>query len=318
MAACPEESVVVCVGGEVPSCTRGRVNFPEVHGGPEGVYEKDRATGRWRSVSRGGTVRHRSSQDDAGDFYVAGTRKSFDEVSLQKESCDTDGADDAEHSMELAKLREAAAAARNETQQLWEALSEVVTDDALLAQMRRRGQLGRLHAEVEFETQRRERVWQLLKDNLDIANFTAVTRKATGCEGEKALSIGAGVRLFEKSADFTQGDASGYTSALGGSAAARTATPAKMRRNASRPSLNSTRASSSSRARDLSSSRTAPKGKHEMSVDQLRDQIVRGMKDTQVGKDVAPSAQKGGITRSDSVVRMRVRDLEPKAAHGGA
>eukprot|EP00929_Paragymnodinium_shiwhaense_P109433 TRINITY_DN7585_c0_g1_i1.p1 TRINITY_DN7585_c0_g1~~TRINITY_DN7585_c0_g1_i1.p1 ORF type:complete len:361 (+),score=93.65 TRINITY_DN7585_c0_g1_i1:66-1148(+) len=327
---------------------RGRKKMPEIHGGPEGVYQKDKSTGRWRSVSRGGTVRERGSQEVTDDSYVAGTRKAFDsaleaaapppaESALGSELAGAGRGDDECKDGELAALQAKATAAREETSRLWASLSEIMADSAAAKELTREGRLSRLQEEADFESQRRDAVWKLMKERLDMSTYSALVRKMKGLESDGInLSVDAGRRLFEKAADTpVAADAAGGGYPASAPAARTANTPSRMRRSSSRPSLTSL--ATDAKAREQSSSRPAlsrgqsgalGKGKQDVQTGQLREQLFKQMKDTQVGKEIGGGlggASKASLASAPSLlskesplVRSRVSVFEHKVNCGGA
>jgi len=213
---------------------------PEVHGGPEGQYMREASTGRWRSVSRPRSSRGQEPEalsralppmtlpragEDSKPVETTSAESFSDEVDrLQKslmaefeaheealmaeldvhEKSEIPGDSSSEHTpnsaVDFATARAAAKRARAEVEKLWEAVKTVVKDPRALSEVTRRDAVSRAVAEAEFEKQRLASAWDLIRANVEMKSFAAVTRKASGCEGERALSVSAARRLFGGSA----------------------------------------------------------------------------------------------------------------------
>merc|ERR1719491_2093911 len=97
---------------------------------------------------------------------------------------------------ELDAARASANKSRLELEKLWKAANSVIKDPQTLADMT----LRHAQAEAELEKQRLADTWDMIRDSVDMKAMVLLTRKATGCDGERTLSVGAARRVFERSA----------------------------------------------------------------------------------------------------------------------
>eukprot|EP00930_Biecheleria_cincta_P091666 TRINITY_DN81305_c0_g1_i1.p1 TRINITY_DN81305_c0_g1~~TRINITY_DN81305_c0_g1_i1.p1 ORF type:complete len:291 (+),score=57.43 TRINITY_DN81305_c0_g1_i1:50-874(+) len=158
-------------GGDPTTAAASQVG-PEVHGGPEGVYERDGSTGRWRSVSRSAPV-------------------------CRKETVQEPPPASEETPADLAAAREAIKKAQAETAKLWEAASALLPAEASAEALRNDWEQSHALAQAELEKKMRQKAWETIRGSVDMKTFTLITRRATGCEGERALSVGAARNIFE-------------------------------------------------------------------------------------------------------------------------
>jgi len=147
---------------------------PEVHGGPEGVYQRDGSTGRWRSVSRSAPV-------------------------CRKETVQQPPPVSEEIPADLAAARETIKKAKAETAKLWEAASSLLpgTAEPSAEALRAGWEQSHALAQADLEKKMQAKAWEMIRGSADMKTFTLITRRATGCEGERALSVGAARNIFE-------------------------------------------------------------------------------------------------------------------------
>eukprot|EP00929_Paragymnodinium_shiwhaense_P040055 TRINITY_DN20941_c0_g1_i1.p1 TRINITY_DN20941_c0_g1~~TRINITY_DN20941_c0_g1_i1.p1 ORF type:complete len:354 (+),score=69.98 TRINITY_DN20941_c0_g1_i1:55-1116(+) len=214
---------------------------PEIHGGPEGLYEKDNGTGRWRSVSRSCTRLPQAAEMGATEARLlkvpAGEnpRKAKQAPSLDCEAwkrevdrledellgefdraqeeigaaCDPLRKGRAQsqsvsprRAAQLATARADAEGARAETARFWKAVKAGLSNAALVAELERADELARAKMEVEFERKRREEIWEALRNAVDGQTLAALTRTVfVGSAEERALSVGIARRMFERKAE---------------------------------------------------------------------------------------------------------------------
>jgi hypothetical protein len=139
--------------------------------------------------------------------------------------------------VELDAARESARKSRRELEKLWKAVRAAVKDPSTLAKVTQQDALNRARAEAEYEKQRVSCAWELIRESVDNETMLQVTRKATGCDGERNLSVGAARRVFERS---VSSDKSGYrdsrdSSREPSSAPQSQARSARLRRNSREP-----------------------------------------------------------------------------------
>lgn len=156
--------------GDPKTAAASQVVGPEVHGGPEGAYERDGSSGRWRSVSRSAPVCRKE--------MVQQPPPAVEEIPA-----------------DLAAAREAMEKAQAETTKLWEAASALLPASAEAL----RGGWEQSHAlaQAELEKKMQAKAWETIRGSVDMKTFTLITRRATGCEGERSLSVGAARNIFE-------------------------------------------------------------------------------------------------------------------------
>ncbi|CAE7465082.1 unnamed protein product [Symbiodinium necroappetens] len=155
---------------------------PELHGGPEGAYQRDASTGRWRSQDR--------SQPPQPRTKPCASPKSPEELAPAPE------AEEPEEPVRPQKAAEAALSrAKAETVKLWEAARKTLGDRC--RSFKQQDAMQRTMAEVELEKSMLAASWKLFRDSLDKKELGEITRMAAGCEGGRALSVGVARHLFE-------------------------------------------------------------------------------------------------------------------------
>ncbi|CAE7795186.1 unnamed protein product [Symbiodinium sp. CCMP2456] len=186
LACAPMASTSTPATARAKICRNGRAT-PELHGGPEGAYQRDVSTGRWRSLSQD------RSQPRTKPSASRGTPK-CQEATEQM-------APEAEEPQELARPENAEAKAtlsraKAETIKLWEAARKTLGDPRCRS-FRQQDAMQRTMAEVELEKSMLAASWKLFRDSLDKKELGEITRMAAGCEGGRALSVGVARHLFE-------------------------------------------------------------------------------------------------------------------------
>ena len=199
-------------GGQTLSKAGERSRVPEIHGGPEGAYEREADTGRWRSVSctRRSTpsvadVTSNEDKENRGSQHLSNNilpdgNAVDDSKTDAKPTCPEFQDNSPNQSEELATACATAKRSRAETAKLWDAAEAVLTEPEVLAEMRRRDTLSRALAEADFETQRRASTWDMMRSSMDVKTFAEVTRKADASDdakGDRNISICAARRIFD-------------------------------------------------------------------------------------------------------------------------
>lgn len=162
-----------------------RPSMPELTPGPEGIYSRDVATGRWRSLSRD-----------------VGVRSKPNLLAQENEVTDSQESRDKQLDEPIAPVSDPVAAqaevekARAETAKLWEAF-QIIAPPKISTDLRQRYDIDRAQLELEFEKQRKDASWEMIRNSVDMKTFAMITRRATGCEGERNLAVVAGRNLFE-------------------------------------------------------------------------------------------------------------------------
>jgi len=167
-------------------CWKGRAT-PELHGGPEGAYQRDVSTGRWRSLSQDRSQRTKpSASREIPKCGVANTAQMPRPEEEPQEPARPENA-----AAEAALSR-----AKAETMKLWEAARKTL-GDLRCRSFKQQDATQRTMAEVELEKSMLAAAWKLFRDSLDKKELGEITRMAAGCEGGRALSVGVARHLFE-------------------------------------------------------------------------------------------------------------------------
>eukprot|EP00930_Biecheleria_cincta_P035244 TRINITY_DN2424_c0_g1_i1.p1 TRINITY_DN2424_c0_g1~~TRINITY_DN2424_c0_g1_i1.p1 ORF type:complete len:300 (+),score=60.25 TRINITY_DN2424_c0_g1_i1:103-1002(+) len=182
------------LGGQVsPNCFAAQTVGPEIHGGPEGVYERDHSTGRWRSASRVAAPRkEKEAPVRKQELLERATGQASDEIQA---SADDMMRHDAIPE-DLAAAQEAIKKVQAENPKLWEAAASMLPAN-LAGTLRASWELSQAQAHVELEKDMQAKAWEAIRANCDVTTLALISRKATGCEGERALSVGAARNIFE-------------------------------------------------------------------------------------------------------------------------
>ena len=146
---------------------------PELHGGPEGAYQRDVSTGRWRSLSQDRPRRVPRMPITKSSGLTVNSLKA-DDASKPEEPVT-----EAENS-ELAAAEAALNTAKGETLKLWNAAKSVLADPVFQV-LKKQGDMQRKLAEVEFEESMQAASWQLLRGSVDKKALGEITRLAAGC-----------------------------------------------------------------------------------------------------------------------------------------
>ncbi|CAE7907200.1 hypothetical protein AK812_SmicGene25050 [Symbiodinium microadriaticum] len=163
---------------------------PELHGGPEGAYQRDVSTGRWRSQDRSQPPQPRTKP-------CASPKLAPELASEAEELAPAPEAEDPQEPVRPQNAAEAALSrAKAETMKLWEAARKTLGDPRVRS-FKQQDAMQRTMAEVELEKSMLAASWKLFRDSLDKKELGEITRMAAGCEGGRALSVGVARHLFE-------------------------------------------------------------------------------------------------------------------------
>lgn len=182
------------LGGQVSqNCYAAQTVGPEIHGGPEGVYERDHGTGRWRSSSRAvasckekaAPVQKQESAEQATD-QTSGEIQALADNLMRQDAAPED----------LAAAQDAIKNAQAANSKLWEAATALLPAN-IAGALRASWDVDQAKSHAELEKKMQAKAWEVIRGNCDVSTLALISRKATGCEGERALSVGAARNIFE-------------------------------------------------------------------------------------------------------------------------
>jgi len=182
------------LGGQVSqNCYAAQTVGPEIHGGPEGVYERDNGSGRWRSAScaaasckeKAALVQKRESAEQATD-QESDEIQAFADNLMRQDAVPED----------LGAARDAIKKVQAENSKLWEAAAALLPAN-IAGTLRASWEMNQAQSHAELEKKMQAKAWEAIRSNCDVRTLALISRKATGCEGERALSVGAARNIFE-------------------------------------------------------------------------------------------------------------------------
>lgn len=181
------------LGGQVSqNCYAAQAVGPEIHGGPEGSYERDHGTGRWRSSSRAGeSCKEKAAPAQKQESAEQATDQTSDEIQALADSLMRQDA----IPEDLTAAQDAFKKVQAENSKLWEAAAALLPANVAAA-LRASWEVDQAKSRAELEKKMQAKAWEVIRGNSDVATLALISRKASGCEGERALSVGAAKNIF--------------------------------------------------------------------------------------------------------------------------
>lgn len=164
---------------------------PVMHGGPEGVYERDHSTGRWRSISRTAPRKEKSAPSQGQESAEQAGEQTNEDIQASAENLLRQDA----ILGDLAAAQEAMKKVQAENSNLWEAAAALLPATVGGA-LRASWDLSHVKALEELEKKMHGEAWEAIRSNSDVRTLALISRKTSGCEGERALSVGAARNIF--------------------------------------------------------------------------------------------------------------------------